>query len=57
MDSGNTAVLVLLDISAAFNTIDYNIPISRLGFQGTVLKWFKCYFINRSFSVALRECT
>ncbi len=61
VDSGNAAVLVLLDLSAAFDTIDHAILIARLerlvGYQGTVLKWFKSYLTNISFSVALGEFT
>lgn len=38
-------VLALLDLSAAFDTIDHNILIERLsvryGFTGTVFRWFK----------------
>ncbi len=43
-DSGDYAVLMLLDLTAAFDTVDHNIMISRMeqcvGIKGTVLEWF-----------------
>ena len=48
-DSGLVSVLVLLDFSAAFDTVDINISIllQRLehviGIKGTALGWFKSY--------------
>ena len=50
-----TTVLVLLDMSAAFDTIDANILIdtlhNRLGVKGTPLKWFRSYLSDRCFAV------
>ena len=45
IDSGHKVVLVLLDLSAAFDTIDHTLLLKRLqhrcGFGRTVLAWFK----------------
>ena len=54
MDTNQTALLVLLDMSAAFDTIDANILIdtlrNRLGVKGTPLKWFRSYLSYRCFA-------
>lgn len=54
-DSGASSVMVLLDLTSAFDTIDHTIPINRLwdivGVSGLALKWFQSYLSNRSFSV------
>ncbi len=46
-DQSCILLLVLLDLSAAFNTIDHDILIDRLhndtGIQGQTLRWFRSY--------------
>ena len=50
-DAGFATVLVALDLSAAFDTIDYTILLSRLSdtfnVTGTALNWIKLYLIVR----------
>ncbi len=59
MDSGNSAVLVLLDLTSAFDMVSHSILLSRLeecvGIKGIALKWFQSYLTDRSFSVHLGE--
>jgi len=47
LDSGNLAMLSLLDLSAAFDTVDHDTLLRRLhtsyGFDGIVIKWFISY--------------
>lgn len=57
VDSGDSVILLLLDLSAAFDTVDHNILISRLeqcvGIEGCTLDWFKSHLNARTFSVCL----
>ena len=59
MDSRKLSILVLLDLSAAFDTVDHNILVERLkgwaGLSGFVLNWLKTYLTDREYLVALGE--
>ena len=56
MDNQEVVCLVLLDLSAAFDTLNHDILIARLqdrfGIGGTALEWFKLYLSGRSQRVA-----
>ncbi len=58
-DSGKISVLVLLDLSAAFDTVDHNILLERLenwvGLSGMALKWFRSYLEGRGYYVSIGE--
>ena len=47
MDNLNIVIMLLLDLSAAFDTVDHNVMLHRLthdvGVGQTALKWFKSY--------------
>jgi len=59
LDQGKEAVLVLLDYSAAFDTIDHGILFQRLrsryGITGTALQWIRSYLSNRRQAVLIED--
>ena len=58
LDSKQAVFLVLLDLSAAFDTIDQNVLIQRfqsLGIEGSAIKWIASYLRNRTQSVRINN--
>ena len=59
LDERNEVILVLLDMSAAFDTIDHGTMLSclrdRFGISGTALKWFESYMENRTQNIQVHD--
>ena len=60
VDAGNVTALTLLDLSAAFNTIDHTILLRRLDdlfrVTGKALDWFKSYLTGRCQRIKIGDC-
>ena len=61
IDSHQGVILVLLDLSAAFDTVAHNILLDRLnkrfGISGSVLRWISSYLEGRTQSVVYKGNT
>ncbi len=59
-DDGMCSVLMLLDLSAAFDKIDHSILLDRLrhwvGIYGTALEWFSPYLLSSRLCVSVNNC-
>ena len=51
MDSGKCTIKLLIDLSAAFDTVDHDrllsILFNEIGLRGVALRWFTSYLLNR----------
>ena len=59
IDQGQITILVLLDFSKAFDSVDHNILLAKLkniGLAEHTLKWFQEYLSNRKQVVVTRNC-
>ena len=61
MDNQNIVIMLLQDLSAAFDTVDHNVMLHRLtddvGVGQTALKWFKSYLSDRVQAVHINGST
>jgi len=59
-DDGHLSALCLLDLTAAFDTVDHELLLLRLerqfGLCGAVLQWFRSYLTGRTFQVVYDGC-
>ena len=61
MNNGKISLLVLLDLSAAFDTVDHGVLLTRLktlfGITGIALEWFRSYLAQRTYFVGIDGAT
>ena len=61
LERSEVSILVALDLSAAFDTVDHNILCSVLhnnfGIRESALEWFRSYLKNRQLKVKIRDST
>ena len=61
MENQNIVIMLLLDLSATFDTVDHNVMLHRLshdvGVGQTALKWFKSYLSERVQAVHINGFT
>ena len=59
LDNRSEAILVLLDLTAAFDTIDHKILLDRLkvgyGVGGSALTWFSSYLKGRKQAIKIND--
>ena len=59
MEHTNITILVIIDLSAAFDTVDHKVLLEVLhkcfGVEGRVLDWFQNYLSSRFFKVIIGD--
>ncbi len=58
-DSGSLTILLLLDLSAAFDTVNHSILLNRLqsiGITDSALSWFTSYLSGRFHYISINNC-
>jgi len=54
-DNGDVTVLCLLDLTAAFDTVDHDLLMLKLerqfGLRGAAVDWFRSYLCGRTYRV------
>ena len=59
LDAGSSVILLMLDLSSAFDTIYHNILLSRLcnvyGITGDALDWFSSYLTGRIQRIVIED--
>ena len=60
LDANTCTILLILDLSAAFDTVDHDellkILENELGLSGTVLEWFKSFLSDRTQATSVKGC-
>lgn len=61
LDRGSMVILMMIDMSAAFDTLDHHILVKRLshtfGIRGAALRWIESYLSDRDQCVAINKET
>ena len=60
MENGNVSAVMMIGLSAAFDTVDHNLLLEVLekcfGLEDTCLKWYATYLQPRAFQVCIEDC-